>query len=92
MKDLQKEVDELIKRMGGYWTPAQMLTALVEEVGELADVILSFEGVKGRRDHAKLREEVGDVLFALICIANYFKIDIEGALRETIKKYSTRDL
>ncbi|ASJ15722.1 hypothetical protein A3L04_00845 [Thermococcus chitonophagus] len=89
---VQKEVDELIKKLGGYWTPAQMLTALVEEVGELADVILSFEGVKGEKDPSKLKEEIGDVLFALICIANYFEIDMEDALRDTIRKYSMRDL
>ncbi|AFK21740.1 nucleotide pyrophosphohydrolase [Pyrococcus sp. ST04] len=89
---LQKDVDELIKKMGGYWTPSQMLTALVEEVGELADVILSFEGVKGKKSRAKLEEELGDVLFALICIANYFEVDLESALRQTIRKYSTRDL
>ncbi|WP_048146472.1 nucleotide pyrophosphohydrolase [Pyrococcus abyssi] len=92
MKELQEEVNELIQKLGGYWTPAQMLTALVEEVGELADVILSFEGVKGEKDYNKLKEEVGDVLFALICIANYFQINIEDALRETIAKYSRRDL
>ncbi|AAL82176.1 hypothetical protein PFDSM3638_10355 [Pyrococcus furiosus DSM 3638] len=90
--ELQKEVDKLIKRMGGYWTPSQMLTALVEEVGELADIILSFEGVKGQKDYSKLEEEIGDVLFALICIANYFKIDVEEALKKTLVKYSTRDL
>ncbi|WP_173644921.1 nucleotide pyrophosphohydrolase [Pyrococcus kukulkanii] len=78
--------------MGGYWTPSQMLAALVEEVGELADIILSFEGVKGEKDPLRLKEELGDVLFALICIANYFGIDMEDALRDTIRKYSTRDL
>ena len=92
MKELQRRVDELIRKMGGYWTPSQMLTALVEEVGELADVILSFEGVKGVKDHDKLKEELGDVLFALICIANYFEVDMEDALMETIKKYLERDL
>ncbi|AEH25162.1 nucleotide pyrophosphohydrolase [Pyrococcus yayanosii] len=90
--ELQRDVDALVKKMGGYWTPSQMLAALMEEVGELADEILAMEGVKGEPSEEKLREEVGDVLFALACIANYYGIDLEDALMESIRKYSTRDL
>ncbi|HDG63760.1 MAG TPA: hypothetical protein ENG72_00065, partial [Thermococcus sp.] len=39
----------------------------------------------------KVKEEIGDVLFALLCIANYYGIDAEGALLESLSKYSTRD-
>jgi NTP pyrophosphatase (non-canonical NTP hydrolase) len=88
----QAEVDELIKRMGGYWSPFEMLAALVEEVGELADVLLALEGVKGNSTTDRLREELGDVLFALACIANFYGIDMESALKESVRKYRTRDL
>jgi len=89
---LQIEVDELIESMGGYWSPFQMLAALVEEVGELADAMLAFEGIKGRADKATLEEELGDVLFALACIANFYGFDMEEALSKSVEKYQERDL
>jgi NTP pyrophosphatase (non-canonical NTP hydrolase) len=85
----QTEVDELIKRMGGYWSPFEMLAALVEEVGELADAMLAFEGVKGKADKAKLEEELGDVLFALACIANFYGFDRDG-LHKSVEHYRKR--
>ncbi|MDV3104061.1 MazG nucleotide pyrophosphohydrolase domain-containing protein [Thermococcus waiotapuensis] len=88
----QKEVDELIKSMGGYWRPFEMLAALVEEVGELADVMLALEGVKGGAGRERLEEELGDVLFALSSIANYYGINLAEALRKTVGKYRSRDL
>ncbi len=89
---LQSEVDELVKALGGYWKPFEMLAALVEETGELADAMLALEGVKGNGSREALVEEIGDVLFALACISNYYGIDLEEALRSTIEKYRRRDL
>lgn len=89
---LQRDVDELIKSLGGYWEPFEMLAALVEEVGELADAMLAFEGVKGNGNREQLEEEIGDVLFALMCISNYYGVDLERALKTTVLKYQGRDL
>ncbi len=70
-----------------------MLAALVEEVGELADAMLAVEGVKGGSEKKeKLEEELGDVLYALLCIANYYGIDAFQALNNTVLKYLKRDL
>jgi NTP pyrophosphatase (non-canonical NTP hydrolase) len=87
----QAMVDKLIKEMGGYWEPFQMLAALVEEVGELADELLKVEGVKGEGNKERLKEEVGDVLFALACIANYYRIELQEALKGSVEKYRIRD-
>ncbi|BAD85449.1 nucleotide pyrophosphohydrolase [Thermococcus kodakarensis KOD1] len=92
MNELQRKVDELIQRQGGYWPPFQMLAALVEEVGELADAMLAFEGIKGHGGKEKLEEELGDVLYALLCIANHYGIDAFQALDSTVLKYRKRDL
>jgi len=89
---LQSEVDELVKALGGYWKPFEMLAALVEETGELADAMLAVEGVKGRGSKEALVEEIGDVLFALTCIANHYGVDLGEALKATIEKYRRRDL
>lgn len=90
--ELQKEVHRVVETMGGYWPPFEMLAALTEEVGELADVLLGIEGVKGNSSKERLEEELGDVLFALACIANFYGIDLETALKKTIDKYLSRDL
>ncbi|ASJ12294.1 MazG nucleotide pyrophosphohydrolase domain-containing protein [Thermococcus thioreducens] len=91
MNELQRRVDELITEFGGYWEPFQMLAAFVEEVGELADELLKAEGIKGEGKWSKLEEELGDVMFALACIANYYKIDLLDALGKSIEKYRERD-
>ncbi|NJE60984.1 MazG nucleotide pyrophosphohydrolase domain-containing protein [Thermococcus sp. 21S7] len=91
MNDLQREVDRIVMEFGGYWKPFEMLAALVEETGELADELLKVEGVKGPGDRNRLKEELGDVAFALACIANYYGVDLMDALRETIEKYRERD-
>ncbi|MCD6143990.1 MazG nucleotide pyrophosphohydrolase domain-containing protein [Thermococcus sp.] len=91
MKKLQEKVDTLIKEFGGYWEPFTMLAAVIEELGELSNEILKLEGIKTSKESPKVEEELGDVLFALFCIANYYNIDVEKALNKTILKYSSRD-
>ncbi|WP_297463379.1 MazG nucleotide pyrophosphohydrolase domain-containing protein [Thermococcus sp.] len=91
MNRYQRMVDELVREMGGYWGPFEMLAALVEEVGELADELLKAEGIKGE-GRANLKEELGDVAFALACIANHYGVDLLEALEESVRKYRERDL
>ncbi|AFL94371.1 putative NTP pyrophosphohydrolase MazG-related, YpjD type [Thermococcus cleftensis] len=91
MNEHQERVDRVIKQFGGYWSPFEMLAALMEEVGELADELLKIEGIKGEGDRKRLREELGDTLFALACIANYYGIDLLEALGESVEKYLARD-
>ncbi len=91
MNNYQRRVDELIRELGGYWGPFEMLAALTEEMGELADEILKVEGVKGSGSPETLEEEIGDVAFALACIANHYGVDLLAALDKTIQKYRLRD-
>ncbi|ANF23235.1 MazG nucleotide pyrophosphohydrolase domain-containing protein [Thermococcus piezophilus] len=91
MNEYQQRVDKLVREFGGYWKPFEMLAALVEEIGELSDELLKLEGVKGAGSQKKLREELGDVMFALSCIANYYQVDLLEALDESIRKYGERD-
>jgi NTP pyrophosphatase (non-canonical NTP hydrolase) len=94
LHDLQKVVDDWIIKHGGYWPPLAMLSAIIEEVGELAKEINHIEGFKPKKkqkDEEKIGEELADVLYALICIANYYKIDLIQELKKVITKFSTRD-
>jgi NTP pyrophosphatase (non-canonical NTP hydrolase) len=94
LKESQKKVDEWIQQFEeGYWPPLSMFASLVEEVGELGREINDLEGYKRKRKSSAtaLEVEVGDIIFSLICIANYYKIDLERAFWKTLGKYSKRD-
>ena len=94
VKECQKKVDEWIQQFEeGYWPPLAMFASLVEEVGELGREINNIERYKTKRETStpELDIEIGDVLFSLICIANYFEIDMENAFLKTLEKYSKRD-
>jgi NTP pyrophosphatase (non-canonical NTP hydrolase) len=94
LKEFQKKIDDWIAHHGGYWSPLSMLSAIVEEIGELAKEINHLEGFKHKKSDnisSNLGEELADVMFALICLANSYKIDISSELETVIKKYTIRD-
>lgn len=95
MREVQEKVHRFIKETGeGYWEPLAMFAALVEEVGELGRHINAAEGVKGSEENAMegIREELGDVLFALACIANHYGVDLQEECLRTVEKYRRRIL
>ncbi|MBH16001.1 MAG: nucleotide pyrophosphohydrolase [Gemmatimonadetes bacterium] len=95
MKNLQKQVDEWIARFEeGYWPPLTNLARLMEEVGELSRIMNHSFGSKYKKpeeQEQKLSEELADVLFVIICIANEQNIDLEVAFEDVMEKYHTRD-
>ncbi len=95
LSSIQKKVDEWIHTYGGgYWDPLSMLAALIEEVGELAREINYQQGYKPKKSNDRtlnIDEEISDVFFALICLANYYKIDLNSELEKTLKKFTERD-
>jgi len=90
--ECQRKVHELIEEFGGYWGPFEMLAAITEELGEVADELLKLEGVKGEGSVPRLREELGDLIFSISCLANYYGINLTEALEDSIDKYRKRDL
>ena len=94
LKEIQQKVDEWITSHGGYWSPLAMLAAIMEELGELAREINCNEGFKPKKNiikQSKLGEELGDLLFSLICLANYYKIDLNSEFKGVLTKYLERD-
>ena len=91
--DFQSEVNEWINSHGGYWPPLSMLGAIIEELGEIARAVNIIEGYKPPKENEvpRLGEEVADAIFAIICIANYYKIDLSKELTKSLIKYSERD-
>jgi NTP pyrophosphatase (non-canonical NTP hydrolase) len=94
LKQIQKLVDDWIKQHGGYWPPLSILSAIMEELGELSREINFLEGYKPKSIEMKessLKEELADLLYSIICIANYYKVDLDHELNKVIEKYSKRD-
>lgn len=95
MKELQKEVDTYIGQFKeGYFSPLAMLARLTEEMGELAREINHYHGEKPKKateTEKEIEEELGDVLFVLICLANSLGIDLEKSHESVMNKFQTRD-
>jgi len=95
LKDFQKRVDDwVMTNTPGYWRPNNMMLRLIEEVGELAREINHVYGEKPRKptdENKRISDELGDVLFTIICIANALKIDLEQSFQNVMNKYETRD-
>jgi len=91
---VQKIVDNFILEHGGYWPPLSMICAVMEELGELAREINSLEGFKPKKSNnmtINLGQELADLLFSTICIANYYKVDLEEEFLSILSKYTKRD-
>ena len=94
LKEFQQQIDEWILNHGGYWPPLSMLGAIIEEVGELAKEINHLEGFKPKKSgdiKLNIGEELADVIFATICVANYYKVNMNWELAKVIEKYTKRD-
>lgn len=95
IKDLQNEVDTYISQFKeGYFSPLAMLARLTEELGELAREVNHYYGEKPKKSsetEKAIEEELGDLLFVIICLANSLNIDLEEAHDYVMNKFNTRD-
>lgn len=95
LKAAQEKVDTWIKTLGvRYFSELTNLAQLMEEVGELSRIISRTYGEQsfkaGEKD-ADLADEMADVLFVLICLANQTGVDLTGALTANLQKKTQRD-
>ncbi len=95
LKEAQRRVDEWISQFEeGYWPPLANLARLMEEVGELARLVNHRFGTKPKKPgetDQDLAEELADVLFVVLCMANEQGIDMEAAFQGVLDKYRVRD-
>jgi len=95
VRDLQRAVDDWIGQWEeGYWSPLSNLARLAEEVGELARTLNHRHGDKvPKHDEARgdPTEEIGDVLFVLVTLANSLDVDLAESLEYVLDKYELRD-
>jgi NTP pyrophosphatase (non-canonical NTP hydrolase) len=92
---LQQEVDRWIKEVGvRYFNELTNTAVLMEEVGELARIMARKYGeqsFKAGEDDSKLADEMADVLFVLVCLANQTGVDLTVAVRKNLEKKTKRD-
>ncbi len=95
MREMQKVVDDYIGQFKtGYFSPLGLMARITEEVGELARGINHYHGEKQKKDteaEKEISEELADVLFVVICMANSLDIDLAEAFKLTMDKFNTRD-
>lgn len=93
--DAQKLVDDWIKTYGvRYFSELTNMAVLTEEVGELARIIARKYGDQSFKESDKqynLADEMADVLWVLICLANQTGVDLQKAFDENLEKKTTRD-
>jgi NTP pyrophosphatase (non-canonical NTP hydrolase) len=95
IQQAQQKIDEWIKTHGvRYFNELTNMAILTEEVGEVARIMSRRYGEQSEKEsdkNKKLDEELADVMFVLMCIANQTGIDLEKALEENLKKKTVRD-
>jgi NTP pyrophosphatase (non-canonical NTP hydrolase) len=95
LRQAQDQVDHWIKTIGvRYFSELTNMAVLVEEVGELARIMARTYGDQSfkKSDMARnLPDEMADVLFVLICLANQTGVDLTAAFAANLKKKTDRD-
>ena len=95
IKDAQKEVDNWIKEHGvRYFNELTNMAQLTEEVGEVARIIARRYGEQSEKESDKdkdLGEELADVVFVVLCLANQTGIDLQAAFDKKMDKKAKRD-
>jgi NTP pyrophosphatase (non-canonical NTP hydrolase) len=96
IQQAQQEVDTWIKTVGvRYFNELTNLGILMEEVGELSRLMVRKYGEQSFKESDKgkeLSDEMADVLWVLICLANQTGVDLTEALQKNFEKKSTRDV
>lgn len=95
LRDYQKQIDDTVQPYAKpYWDPLSNLARLAEEVGEVSRILNAEFGDKPKKpaeEHEKLEDELADVLYTVLCIANSQNIVMDEPLQRAINKLLTRD-
>ena len=94
LRAIQAFVDRWIKQRGRYWSPLSQFARLAEEVGELGRELNFRYGDKPRAakdEGGSLTDELGDIFFIVLLLANDLGIDLAASLTATLSKYEQRN-
>lgn len=94
---IQQAVRTWIDEKGFKWSPYANYCHLVEEVGELGEALVvkqgereAGEGARMCADHSDMEEEIGDVIFSAIVLANMYGIDLDHCFERTFARYDKK--
>lgn len=94
IEEAQKQVDEWIRKYGvRYFNELTNMACLTEEVGELARIMARTYGEQSFKEGEKhdLGDEIADILWVLICLANQTDVDLTEAFKKNLEKKTSRD-
>lgn len=94
IEEAQKQVDEWIRQYGvRYFNELTNMACLTEEVGELARIMARTYGEQSFKEGEKhdLDDEMADILWVLICLANQTGVDLTEAFKKNLEKKTSRD-
>lgn len=95
LSELQKQIDDILSQYEKpYWEPLSILAHLTEEVGEVARIINHKYGDKPKKAadaDDDLEDELADVLWSVICLANREGVSLEKGIERSIHKLEVRD-
>lgn len=95
MNKYQQQVDAwFTEQKWQYWEPLAILARLFEESGEFARLLNHVYGPKKKKlsEHTQdIEEEIGDIIYTLICFANSHNIDLDTCIQKSIDKVVVRD-
>jgi NTP pyrophosphatase (non-canonical NTP hydrolase) len=95
LRQAQQQIDEWIKTVGvRYFSELTNLGILMEETGELSRIMVRLYGDQSFKESDKnneLADEMADVLWVLICLANQTGVDLTDALHKNMEKKTSRD-
>lgn len=92
MKKIQRKIKEFCKEHNLEHPPEHRLLDTMSELGEVAKELLKMTDYGGKplEVREEIKSELGDVLYSLITVANYFNVDLGQALEMVIEKYEKR--
>jgi NTP pyrophosphatase (non-canonical NTP hydrolase) len=97
LEHYQKAVADVVKQFNFNWSAYVQYIHLVEEVGELGEALTVKEGdrqagmgEKAQADHGNVEEELGDVLFTLMELANKNNVSLAKVMEDTFKRYQEK--
>ena len=94
LSGLQQTIDQWIGENGGYWDEMSLLARLTEEVGELARAYNHRFGAKKKKPEeaeGEIADELADILWLVLCMANQQGIEMEQAFDAVMTKLRVRD-
>jgi NTP pyrophosphatase (non-canonical NTP hydrolase) len=95
LNDLQEKIDRWIKEIGrGYYSELTNTAILMEEVGEVARLMSRIYGDQSFKDNEEaknLADELSDVMWVVVCLANQTGVNLNDAMLKNIEKKTKRD-